>query len=252
MNKRLWIAAALLWPAVAMAAGGGYPLMEADVDLTDRASLQRGAGHFVNYCMGCHSMQYLRYKRLARDLGIPERLVEENLIFTTDEEGTPTKIGQRMEIAMDDYYAEEAFGIVPPDLTLTARSRGPDWIYTYLHTFYVDEQAQWGVNNAVFPDVSMPHVLWRLQGLQAPEYEEHTDEDGNTERAISGFTQVRSGQLSAEEYDRLVRDLTAFMTYAAEPAKLTRYKVGAWVLVFLALFSALAYLLKKEYWRDIK
>ncbi len=236
----------------ALAAGNGHPLDKASINLSDKASLQRGAKYYVNFCLGCHALGYLRYNRLGRDLGLTDRQVEENLIFTYDDEGSPTKVGELMTIAMDKLYAEEAFGVVPPDLTLIARSRGADWLYTYLRTFYVDESKIWGVNNAVFPNVGMPHVLWELQGLQKAITEETIDEQGNAHQTIVDFELVRAGSLNPEEYDQVVLDLTNFLAYAAEPARLQRYKTGAWVIAFLLLLSFVTYLLKKEYWRDIR
>jgi ubiquinol-cytochrome c reductase cytochrome c1 subunit len=255
MKKPLLIAglsACLLLPLSAAASLATYPLQHAPIDLSDKASLQRGAKYVVNYCMGCHALEHLRYNRLGRDLGLSDELVEQNLIFTRDAKGEPTKVGELMTIAMSKNYGKEAFGVAPPDLTLVARSRGADWIYTYLQTFYLDEKKQWGVNNAIFPDVAMPHVLWELQGLQSPLYTDETDANGNVRNVLAGFEQVVPGTITPEEYDQVVLDITNFLTYAAEPAKLVRYKVGAWVLFFLTILAAITYLLKKEYWRDIK
>lgn len=243
----------MLIAAPAFSAGnGGFKLYSAKVDLGDKVSLQRGAKYFVNYCMGCHALSHLRYNRLGRDLGLTDRQVEENLIFTRDEEGSPTRVGELMTIAMDKFYADKSFGVVPPDLTLTARSRTPDWIYTYLLTFYNDSSKQWGVNNAVFPNAGMPNVLWELQGEQKPIYQEFTDSHGTTHQRITGFEQVKPGSMNPEEFAQVALDLTNFMTYAAEPAKLVRYKIGAWVMAFLLIFAVASYALKKEYWRDIK
>jgi ubiquinol-cytochrome c reductase cytochrome c1 subunit len=252
MKKVLSLIVLLTVNGLVFAAGGAYPLDSVSIDLSDKASLQRGAKYYVNYCLGCHALGYLRYNRMGRDLGLTDRQVEENLIFTYDDEGSPTKVGELMTIAMDKLYADEAFGVVPPDLTLIARARGADWLYTYLRTFYVDETKIWGMNNAVFPNVGMPHVLWELQGLQKAVTEEHVDEQGNKHTQIVGFELVRPGSLNAEEYEQVVLDLTSFLTYAAEPAKMQRFKTGAWVLAFLLLLSFVTYLLKKEYWRDIK
>jgi ubiquinol-cytochrome c reductase cytochrome c1 subunit len=252
MKKVLSLIVLLAVNGLVFAAGGAYPLDSVSIDLSDKASLQRGAKYYVNYCLGCHALGYLRYNRMGRDLGLTDRQVEENLIFTYDDEGSPTKVGELMTIAMDKLYADEAFGVVPPDLTLIARARGADWLYTYLRTFYVDETKTWGVNNAVFPNVGMPHVLWELQGLQKAVTKEHVDEQGNKHTQIVGFELVRPGSLNAEEYDQVVLDLANFLTYAAEPAKMQRFKTGAWVLAFLLLLSFVTYLLKKEYWRDIK
>lgn len=248
--RLLWLA--LLAAPAAIAAETGFPLMKAPVDLSDEASLQRGAKLFINYCSGCHAMTHLRYNRLARDLGIPEELVEKHLIFTHDRYHNRTKIGEPIRVTMQREYAEKVFGNMPPDLTLIARARTPDWLYTYLHAFYLDPEAPWGVDNAVFPHVGMPHVLAHLEGVKAPRYETHVDAQGNEHRTLVGFDMVRAGVLDAAAYDRLVADLVNFMTYAAEPARLVRYKVGAWVIAFLVLFAVLAYFLKKEYWRDVR
>ncbi len=153
-------------PLLGLAAGGGVHLDEADIDVSDQASLQRGAKFFVNYCLSCHSAKFQRYNRLARDLGLTEDEVKDNLMFTTD------KIGDTMTIAMTDANAEAWFGVVPPDLSLIARARGVDYIYTYLRSFYVDEARPFGVNNVVFKDVGMPHVMWELQGMQKAVFEE--------------------------------------------------------------------------------
>jgi ubiquinol-cytochrome c reductase cytochrome c1 subunit len=250
--KTLFLMLGLLLPAAGLASDSAYPLDAAKIDLSDKPSLQRGARYFVNYCMGCHSLQHLRYNRLAEDLGLSEELVRDNLVFTHDDEGAPTRIGEAMTIAMDRRYGESAFGILPPDLTLVTRWRTPDWVYTYLRTFYVDDSKQWGVNNAVFPNAGMPHVLWELQGWQKPVYEDHADAHGKVHKALTGFELTQPGKMTPAEFDRAVLDITSFLTYAAEPARTTRYFVGAWVVFFLLILTALAYLLKNEYWRDVK
>ncbi len=235
----------------AQAAGGAkYPLEHAKVDLADKASLQRGAKYFVNYCMGCHSMNYQRFNRVAKDLDMSDQAVIDNLIFTTDIDGKPRKVGELMTIAMDERYAETAFGVIPPDLNLVARSRSPDWVYTYLKTFYKDDSRPMGVNNAAFPAVGMPNVLGHLQGEQRPVYEE-IDDHGHTRKVLTGVELVKEGSLSDEEFDQLALDLTNFFVYSAEPAKMVRGKIGFWVILFLLFFTYLAYMLKKEYWKDI-
>jgi ubiquinol-cytochrome c reductase cytochrome c1 subunit len=208
-------------------------------------SLQRGAKYFMNYCLSCHSAKYQRYNRMAKDLGLTEQEVMENLMFTTD------RIGDTMTIAMDPQEAEKWFGVTPPDLSVTARSRGVDWIYTYLRSFYVDESRKFGVNNTVFKDVGMPHVLWQLQGAQKAVFRTEKDAAGGDVEVFDHFEPVTSGTLSAEEYDQVVRDLTAFMSYIGEPVQLKRQQMGKWVLLFIAVFFVLSYLLKKEYWKDI-
>jgi len=226
-------------PVLSMASGGGLHLDDADIDVTDTASLQRGAKFFMNYCTGCHSLKFQRYNRMARDLGLSEDEVKSNLMFTTD------NIGETMTIAMDPQDAEKWFGVTPPDLSVTARYRGVDWIYTYLRSFYADEKRPFGVNNTVFPDVGMPNVLWQLQGTQKAV---HKEVDG---AKVTELELEKPGSLSAEEFDGVVRDLTAFLSYVGEPIQAKRRAMGKWVLLFIGIFFVLAYLLKKEYWKDI-
>jgi ubiquinol-cytochrome c reductase cytochrome c1 subunit len=226
-------------PAVTMASGDGVHLDVADIDVTDIASLQRGAKFFMNYCTGCHSLKYQRYNRLARDLGLTADEVKANLMFTTD------NIGEPITISMDPQDAKKWFGVTPPDLSVTARSRGVDWIYTYLRSFYTDESRPFGVNNTVFPDVGMPNVLWQLQGTQKAVVKEVDGEE------VHELELVKPGTLSAEEFDGTVRDLTAFLSYVGEPIQAKRRAMGKWVLLFIGLFFILAYMLKKEYWKDI-
>lgn len=226
-------------PVLTMAAGGGVHLDDADIDVTDTASLQRGAKYFVNYCTGCHSLKFQRYNRMASDLGLSADEVKANLMFTTD------NIGDTMNIAMDPKDAEKWFGVTPPDLSVTARSRGVDWIYTYLRSFYADEKRPFGVNNTVFPDVGMPNVLWQLQGTQKAV---HKEVDGVK---VTELELDAPGTLSAEEFDGVARDLTAFLSYVGEPIQAKRRAMGKWVLMFIGIFFVLAYLLKKEYWKDI-
>ena len=226
-------------PAITIAAGGGVHLDDANIDVSDNASLQRGAKYFVNYCTGCHSLKFQRYNRLVQDLGLTADEVKGNLMFTTD------NIGDTMTIAMDPKDAEKWFGVTPPDLSVTARARGVDWIYTYLRSFYADEKRPFGVNNTVFPDVGMPNVLWQLQGTQKAVV---TEVDGHQ---VTKLEMVKPGTLSAEEFDGVARDLTAFLSYVGEPAQLKRKSMGKWVLLFIGIFFIFAYLLKKEYWKDI-
>jgi ubiquinol-cytochrome c reductase cytochrome c1 subunit len=254
MRKVLIIVAGLLLPAVGWSAGGAYTFPDDDIEIDwdDKAAMQRGARTFVNYCMSCHSAAYARYNRIGEDLGIPDDLVRENLIFTTDAEGEKTKVGALMKIAMTPEYAEEAFGIVPPDLSLVARSRGVDWLYNYLRGFYADESREGlGVNNGVFANVGMPHVLVELQGLQRPKYDTVTDAGGNEHEVIVGFELLEPGSMTPSEYDQTIYDLVAFLDYLAEPYKQTRKNVGTWVIIFLLAFLILAYFLKKEYWKDV-
>ncbi len=254
MSRILLIVAILLLPNQAWAAGGGptFPNDEIEIDWNDKAAMQRGARTFVNYCMGCHSASYSRYDRVGRDLGISDDLVRDNLIFTTDVNGEPTKVGELMKITMTREYAEEAFGIVPPDLSLVARSRGVNWLYNYMRGFYVDEsRTGLGINNGVFANVGMPHVLAELQGLQVPKYKTTRDANGDEVRVIVGFDIVEKGTMTAAEYDSMIYDLVAFLDYLAEPYKQTRKNVGTGVIIFLFVFLILAYALKREYWKDV-
>ncbi len=217
-------------PLLAVASEGGE-LPGFKVDLTNRAGLQRGARTFVNYCVSCHSAEFMRYSRLAQDLGLSPEQVQANMVFNGGD------ANQVMHVALDKKDGARWFGQAPPDLTLAARSRSPEWLYGYLRSFYLDSSRPFGVNNTVFPNAAMPHVLAGLQGTQAL-HEEH-------------LAQVVPGTLKPTEYDALIRDLVNFMVYMGEPAKLVRYGLGVKVLLFLLVFSGLAYMVKREYWRDI-
>jgi ubiquinol-cytochrome c reductase cytochrome c1 subunit len=239
----IWLA---VFPILGYAAEeGDVHLDKVRIDLADKAALQSGAKYFVNYCTGCHSVNYMRYSRLARDLGLTERQVMDNLNFTD------VKFGNTMTIAMPADDASKWFGTVPPDLSLVARSRGVDWLYTYLRTFYVDETRPFGVNNVVFKDVGMPHVLWQLQGLQKAVYKEVVDEAGNTHNEFDHLEPISKGSMDRAAYDKMVRDLVTFLAYMGEPVKVERQGLGIKVLLFLIVFFVVAYLLKKEYWKDI-
>ncbi len=245
--KKLIIALILMVPAMALAAGGGGGYREhVNINLDDDDARQSGAKYFVNYCLSCHSAQYQRYNRMAKDIGLTEDEVKENLMFTTD------KIGDGMTIAMPADKAAEWFGSPPPDLSVIVRAKGGgDWIYTYLRSFYLDDSRPFGVNNIVFPDVGMPHVMWDLQGTQKAVFRTEKDSAGNDTQVFDRFEQVTPGSMSAEEYDEVARDLTAFMVYISEPIQRERRRLGVWVLLFIAVFFVFAYLLKKEYWKDV-
>lgn len=225
-----------------MAAGGGVPLEQAGTDISDRASLQRGAQLYMNYCSGCHSLQYLRYSRMAEDTGLSEDEVQKNLNFTG------AKFGETIGVSMPE-QSKEWFGNVPPDLSLISRVRGSNWVYTYLKSFYLDESRPVGWNNTVFPNVSMPNPLWQLQGLQ---HAELGKANASGERSVLGLKTTQPGTLDREGFDRAARDITTFLEYAGEPAALKRQSMGVWVVLFLALLTFLAWLLKKEYWRDVE
>jgi ubiquinol-cytochrome c reductase cytochrome c1 subunit len=244
----LLAAGALLYATQSRAAGTAVHLESPRIDQGNEKSLQRGAQAFVNYCMACHSAGYQRYSRLAQDAGLSEEDVEKNLIFTTDEAGEPTKVGALMTNTMTTEYGKQAFGVVPPNLSLTARSRGVDWVYTYLKSYYLDpDRAGTGVNNLVYPGTAMPHVLWNLQGWQTPVY----GEESHGARPVTGLELTEPGSMSEEEYDNLIADITNFMAYVADPIKETGHRVGIIVLLFLFGLLGIAYMLKKEYWKDV-
>jgi ubiquinol-cytochrome c reductase cytochrome c1 subunit len=246
MKKLILFCVLLALPALGSAAGGGgYPLAHARVDLNNKASLQRGAKLFVNHCMGCHSAHFQRYNRLARDLNLTDELVLDNLVFTG------AKVGDTMENAMPEDDAKRWFGAAPPDLTLIGRSRSPDYLYTYLTTFYLDEKRPLGVNNAVFPAVGMPHVLWELQGWQKPVLDTIEDAGGEPKEVITGFEIVQPGSMTPPEFNAAMNDLVNFLVYIAEPMQLERQRVGFWVLFYLVIAFVVFYLLKKEYWKDV-
>ncbi len=244
MKNRIFAIIMMILPVPVLAAGGGIHLDEANIDPTNTQSQQRGARLFVNYCLSCHAAGLMRYERIGKDLGIDERLVAENLMFTGG------KVSDLMTVATADDDSKEWFGTVPPDLSVIARSRGVDWLYTYMRTFYRDDSRIIGVNNLTFPDVGMPHVLWELQGWQEPVITTVKDHDG-TERKVVELELVEPGKLTPKEYDRAIRDLVNFLDYMGEPAKYERRSLGVKVIMFLLVFLIIAYLMKKEFWKDI-
>jgi ubiquinol-cytochrome c reductase cytochrome c1 subunit len=230
----------------ALAAGGGPAWGDpANVDIGNVASLQRGARNFMNYCSGCHSAKYVRYNQLGRDLGLTDQQLIDNLMFAA------VKPTETIEIAMRPADAQRWFGQPPPDLSLITRARGADYVYNFLRSFYVDAARPLGVNNLMLPNASMPHVLWSLQGLQRPVYEDVTH-DGVTEQQIKGFELERKGALAPAEYDEFVRDTVNFLAYIGEPVKQKRESLGVLVIAFLLVFGVLAYLLKQEIWKDVR
>ncbi len=252
-------------PLKAVAAESAYdcgqiPCVDPEIDLSDTQSQQRGAGLFVNYCMGCHSAQYMRWGRLAEDLGIPEDIARDYLVL-----GQNTKIGELMKISMPVAYGKRVYGAMPPDLTLVARVRSPEWLYTYLNSFYVDPSRPFGVNNLVFKDVGMPHVMIGLQGEQvcrppiavAANGGLKRDADGNwmEDDSVSDCGRVVpgdiEGSMTADEFQGAMYDLVNFLTYMGEPAALKRERLGVYVLMFIGVFFVFAYLLNREYWKDV-
>lgn len=254
MKKKLITFFLVCFPVVAMAAGGGYKNEKADINLENEDSLRRGAQLFVNYCLSCHSAAYMRYNRMGRDLGLSDKQVANNLMFVANfnnlDSGEPKKAGDLMTVAMTKKDAKVFFGTEVPDLTVVSRARGADWLYTYLTTFYVDDSRPFGVNNARFPNVGMPHVMWQLEGLKKKVVTKETDSNGHEVEHIS-FERVSEGTMSEVEFKRAMNDLVNFLVYMGEPIKLERQKIGIFVMFFLILFFFLAYLLKKEYWKDV-
>ncbi|MFN9771747.1 MAG: cytochrome c1 [Burkholderiales bacterium] len=277
--RALAAAAIVAVPVAAQAAGGGYPLDHFPKEkLTDPAALQNGAKLFVNYCLGCHSANLMRYNRL-QDIGLTEAQIKDNLMFTA------TKVGDPMRIAMAPSDAKEWFGALPPDLSVTARARashdgsGSDWLYTYLRSYYRDATRATGWNNAVFPNVGMPHVLYEMQGARSVTIEETKKGEGHgfvktvitfdstgartekSEKIEGGHPHEGSvvklgpavgGKMPQAQYDEQIADLVAFLTYVADPSAKTRTRLGVWVLFFLSMFTVLAWWLNREYWKDIK
>jgi len=219
---------------------GGLP--PAGTNVHDQASLQRGAKLFFNYCVGCHSLKYMRYERIASDLDLSEQEVMQNLNFTG------AKFGETVVSHMPEESAAAWFGKAPPDLSLEVRARGADWVNAYLNAFYLDPSRPVGWNNTVFPNASMPFPLWELQGLQTAEMKPaKAGEDAQVEKLVLS----QPGKLTPAQFQQATRDLTSFLEYASEPAALERHAYGVWVLLFLAFFTLLAYMLKKEYWKDV-
>jgi len=216
-------------------------LTPANTNIENVGSLQRGAKYFVNYCLGCHSAKYVRYNRLANDLGITEKQLVENLMFTGE------RPFDTMANAMRAEDSVRWFGKSPPDLSLMARARGTDYIYTFLHGFYAAPGRSTGADNLVLPGTAMPHVLWKLQGVQQAVFK--TEQNG--EKVFERFELARPGELNAEEYDSVVRDLVNFLDYIAEPIKVERQQLGLRVIAFLLVFLLIAYMLKKEIWKDV-
>ncbi|WP_020202027.1 cytochrome c1 [Cupriavidus sp. WS] len=240
----LALAGAFFAAAPATASEGGYPLEPAPVQTSDLSSLQRGAKLFVNYCLNCHGASMMRYNRL-KDIGLTDDQIRQNLLFSGD------KVGDMMTIAMQPKDAKAFFGVTPPDLSVIARARGDDWLYTYLRTFYRDDERATGWNNLVFPSVGMPHVLWELQGQRAAKFVE-SEEHGEKVHKFAGFEQLTPGKLSPLEYDQAVSDLVGYLDWMAEPAQNQRKRLGVWVLLFLGMFTIFAWRLNAAFWKDIK
>src|SRR3989344_2908853 len=240
--KKLLFSLFFMLPLLALA-NEGAQLDHAPIDLKDQASLQRGARTFVNYCLNCHSAAYMRYNRL-KDIGLTDAQIKDNLLFAGK------KVGDTMTVSMPTKDAKNWFGVAPPDLTVIARARGADWLYSYMRSFYRDTTTQTGWNNTVFDKVAMPHVLWQLQGQQVLKVKEKTDAHGI--KVESHMLELdKPGSLLPAEYDAMVADLVNFLVYLGEPAQSQRKSLGLIVLLFLGLLFVLTYYLKKEFWKDI-
>jgi len=240
MKKVLALLLAL--PAVAWAAEG-YRLDRSPNDPRDLVSLQSGARTYMNYCLGCHGMQFMRYEGL-KELGLTEAEIRDNLMFTAE------KVGEPIKIAFNPKEAKAWFGVAPPDLSVVARSRGADWLYTYLRVFYRDPKTVTGWNNALFPNVAMPHALWSLQGQRALEVVD--EKEGGQHGVQYKWSEITKGGQTPAEYDATVRDLVNFLVYVGEPHGIERRPIGIVVLFVLGVLFVFAYLLKKEYWKDVK
>ena len=235
----------------AVAAGSTFPMDKAPKLTNDMSALQSGAKTFMNYCLSCHSASFVRYNRLT-EIGLTERQIRENLMFTSD------RVGDTMRAAINPVQAKEWFGANPPDLTLVARSRaaigghsGPDYLYTLLRTYYRDDTKLTGWNNKAFENIGMPNPLWELQGERKPIYETVTV-GGLETQVLRGWEQVKPGTMSATEYDRTVAELVAFMEWMAEPNRNDRVRLGVLVMLFLGVFTIIAWRLNAAYWKDIK
>jgi len=242
------IGLALLSPASLAAGGEDYPgkAHHVDINVRDTAAIQRGARTFTSYCLGCHGAEYMRFKRLATDLDLPEEKVEKWLAPAGKE------LGDAMTSSLDASDAEDLFAAEVPDLTVIARARGGQYLFNYLNSFYADPSAAQGWNNLAFPNSAMPHVLWQLQGVRKPVYEEHETGDGKVARELVDLELVDAGRQTQEEYEDTIHDLVTLMVYLSEPSQLQRTGMGIWVILYLLVFAGLAYALKREYWRDIK
>ena len=252
--KKILLSLVLAFGVVAgVQASGGDSIAwdKAPNKTNDLAALQHGAKLFVNHCLNCHSAAYMRYNRL-QDIGLTEQQIKDNLLFTTD------KVGDTMKSNIDPKLAKEWFGATPPDLTVISRSRsgsggtGADYLYTYMRTFYRDESKATGWNNLAFPNVGMPHVLWEMQGVRKPIYEEHEGHGGHSTKVFKSWEQVTPGTVSPLEYDQAVGDLVGYLQWMGEPSQNTRVRLGVWVLLFLGCFMVIAWRLNASFWKDIK
>lgn len=247
LSGLLLSASLLLIQGVATANEDGFPLDKAPNRVNSMPALQNGAKLFVNYCLNCHGASSVRYNRL-RDIGLTDEQIKQNLLFSGE------KVGDLMKVSISPKDAKEWFGATPPDLSVEARARGTDWLYTYLRTFYKDDTRPTGSNNMVFPNVGMPNVLWDLQGERIAKFEEKADphDPSKMEHVFKGFEQVTPGKMKPQEFDDNIADLVAFMSWMAEPVQLQRKRLGVIVLIYLAIFTLLAWRLNKAYWKNVR
>ncbi len=245
--SQLVVLGAVLITGQGFAAGGGNSPMEAaNIDPDNTASLQRGARNFMNYCSGCHSAQYVRYKTIGKRLELSEEQLIDNLMFNAE------KTFETIQTSMTTEDASRWYGNAPPDMSLIARAKGVDYIYNFLKGYYLSEDSPTGVNNLVLAGTSMPHVLWELQGFQRANFSTHDNDDGSVTTSFEGFETVTPGAMDAEQYDDFVRDTVNFLAYIAEPIRSERQTLGVWVIMFLIFFLVLAIMLKKQIWKDVK
>ena len=254
MIKRILLSllATLALAGIARASEGGFAWDRFPVErLNDDAALQHGAKLFVNHCLNCHSAASMRFNRL-KDIGLTEAQIKDNLLFTTD------KVGEVMKTSLDARQAKEWFGAAPPDLSVIARSRasgqgsGADYLYTLLRSYYRDDARPTGWNNLVYPNIAMPHPLWEMQGERRPLFEKRTEHGHEVEVFSGRWETLKAGRVDGREYDAAVADLVGFLQWMGEPAQKTRVQIGVWVLMFLGVFTVIAWFLNAAYWKDIK
>ena len=243
-----FVVAAQLIATQGFAAGDAAHVEKADIDPGNKSSLQRGARNFMNYCSGCHSARYVRFNTIGKYLELSDEQLIDNLMFNAD------NTFETIQASMRPEDAARWYGTAPPDMSLMARSKGADYVYSFLKSFYLDPDSPTGVDNMMLAGTSMPNVLWELQGYQKAVYSEHTEIDGEVTRVnhvFEGFEQVTDGTMSAEEYDDFVRDTVNFLAYIAEPIRADRRTIGVWVMIFLLFFLVISSMLKKQIWKDV-
>ena len=246
MMASLLALGAVLLSGESIAAGGGATLEHANIERDNTSSLQRGARNFMNYCSGCHSAQYVRFNTIGKHLELSDEQLRDNLMFNAD------KSFETIQASMPASDAKRWYGVAPPDLSLMARAKGVDYLYSFLKGFYLEADSPTGVNNLVLAGTSMPHVLGGLQGYQTANFSEHENEDCSVTTTFDGFEMMSAGSMDAEQYDEFVRDTVNFLAYISEPVRSDRRKLGVWVLMFLIFFYILASMLKKQIWKDVK